>query len=217
MKRLVPVILLCASSIAAQAQVYKWVDEKGKVHYGDRPIAKEIKDVPVLREAKAKETLPTLGMKLAELKRAYGEPDRTHSMRTSSGETLIWTYRRSKTLAKDFVVRIEGGEVVEVANDLPYGLGAAPAQEAIATSRPMATSGTAGTSSDAAALEAARTQEQAANQAATKKRLCDSLKAIVQNIESAERRGGSGSTMDSLREQKRGQADRMAAEGCGFL
>ena len=28
---------LCAACFAAQAQVYKWVDESGKTHYGERP------------------------------------------------------------------------------------------------------------------------------------------------------------------------------------
>ncbi len=35
---------------AVAAEVYKWVDEKGKVHYGDRPLpgaqSMRLKDVP---------------------------------------------------------------------------------------------------------------------------------------------------------------------------
>ena len=36
MKSLVCLLALCFVT-AAQAQYYRWVDEKGKVHYGDRP------------------------------------------------------------------------------------------------------------------------------------------------------------------------------------
>ena len=34
---LLATLLLCLVSAAAAAEVYKWVDEQGKVHYGDRP------------------------------------------------------------------------------------------------------------------------------------------------------------------------------------
>lgn len=36
MKRMVCVLALCLAT-AAQAQYYRWVDEQGKTHYGDRP------------------------------------------------------------------------------------------------------------------------------------------------------------------------------------
>ncbi|RJX30954.1 MAG: DUF4124 domain-containing protein [Oxalobacter sp.] len=36
-------IFLC--SLASAQQVYKWVDSKGKVHYGDMPTAKKPKKV----------------------------------------------------------------------------------------------------------------------------------------------------------------------------
>jgi hypothetical protein len=38
MKGIVCLLALCFAT-AAQAQYYRWVDDKGKVHYGDRPPA----------------------------------------------------------------------------------------------------------------------------------------------------------------------------------
>lgn len=40
LKRLIPLTLLILSCHAAQsAEIYRWVDEKGKVHFGDKPNA----------------------------------------------------------------------------------------------------------------------------------------------------------------------------------
>jgi len=36
MKKMACLVALCLAT-AAQAQYYRWVDDKGKVHYGDRP------------------------------------------------------------------------------------------------------------------------------------------------------------------------------------
>lgn len=36
-KRSLLLIILCASACAAQAEIYKWVDADGKIHYGDVP------------------------------------------------------------------------------------------------------------------------------------------------------------------------------------
>ena len=54
MKRLVPVALFAAACLAAAghaAELYKWVDEKGQVHYSDQPpagrTAREVKDATV--------------------------------------------------------------------------------------------------------------------------------------------------------------------------
>jgi glutaredoxin len=37
MRSVVAALLLCALAFALHAQVYKWTDSTGKVHYGDRP------------------------------------------------------------------------------------------------------------------------------------------------------------------------------------
>ena len=38
MRNMPLLILLAASSLAAQAQVYKWTDADGKVHYSDKAV-----------------------------------------------------------------------------------------------------------------------------------------------------------------------------------
>ena len=48
-------ILLMAAPLVANASVYKWVDENGKVHYGDRPqgsqpaVEIQVDDAPAVR------------------------------------------------------------------------------------------------------------------------------------------------------------------------
>lgn len=39
MRQLALIALLLASASASAAQVYRWTDAAGKVHYGDRPVA----------------------------------------------------------------------------------------------------------------------------------------------------------------------------------
>ena len=121
-------LLLTLFPLMVQAQVYKWVDEKGKVQYGDRPVAKEIKNVPVLREAKQQTSVPQPGMKAEEVRRLYGEPERVQKTSTKSGVSLIWLYRKSKLSSQDFIVKIQDDEVVEVLTDT--GEKAPPAQSA---------------------------------------------------------------------------------------
>lgn len=53
--RRIGAVLLCAAALAAPAQVFRWVDAQGKVHYGDRPPAdvkaEETKIQQIPREA----------------------------------------------------------------------------------------------------------------------------------------------------------------------
>jgi hypothetical protein len=202
-------LALIAMPLSVQAQVYRWVDETGKVHYGDRPIAKEVKPVAVLREAKALETVPRPGMKADEVRKAYGEPERVQKVSTKSGETLIWTYRKSKQVARDFVVKIEGGEVAEVSTD--SGL---ESSRAVATVPPNVADAQARARA-AGGDDFQRQQELAQRESAEKEQRCASLRENVQRIESEERRGGSATTMDRLHEQKRQYTDKMWSQGCG--
>ncbi len=201
-------LVLAALPLCAQAQVYRWVDEKGKVHYGDRPAAKEVKRVPGLLEAKAPDAVPAPGMKADDVRKAYGEPERVHKVSTKSGETLVWTYRKSKQVARDFVVKIEGGEVTEVSTD-----SASDASRSAAVSQ----AGSAAAQAEARAAEQADQryqQERAQREVAAKEQRCASLRESVERIESQERRGGSAASMDGLREQKRRYSDQMWSQGC---
>jgi hypothetical protein len=194
--------LLALVPLCAVAQVFRWVDEHGKVHYGDRPIAKDATTVPVLREAKPRDSVPTPGMKAEDVRKAYGEPDRTQNLQTKAGNTVVWTYRKSKLITKDFVLKLEGGEVTEVSTDSwSGGSPAAKAAEAQASAR--------------TASEAPPAPDYQAQQAAEKEQRCASLRENTQRIEIQERRGGSAASMDSLREQTRQARDQMWSQRCG--
>jgi hypothetical protein len=200
-------LILAALPLCAQAEMYRWVDENGKVRYGDRPMGKEVKRVAGLYEPKATEAMPAPGMKADDLVKTYGEPERTQRISTKSGEVQIWTYGKSKQVKRDFVVKVEGGEVIEVLTD--SALDKRPA----AAAQPSA----AEVQARAKAAEAAeyqREQESAERTAAAKKQRCNRLREDVQNIENRQRRGGSAATMDSLREQKRQAGNRLSAQDC---
>lgn len=208
--RQLSLLLLAMLPLCAEAQVFRWVDDNGKVHYGDRPIAKEAKVVPVLREAKPQESVPTPGMKAEEVRKKYGEPDRAQNIQTKTGATLIWTYRKSKLVPKDFVVKIEGGEVTEVSTDTGIDNGQLSPAKAQAAERQAAFDNAA-----AAAREETYQQQAASRAEAEKRQRCDGLRAQQQRVAEAERRGGSAGRMDSLREDKRGYGDQMWSLGCG--
>lgn len=59
MKILVPVVLALAMAVSAQAaQLYRWVDADGKVHYTDKPPPKEAKDIEKKRVKTAADAIP---------------------------------------------------------------------------------------------------------------------------------------------------------------
>jgi hypothetical protein len=200
-------IFFAAFPLCAPAQVYRWVDEQGKVHYGDRPIAKEVRTVPVLREAKAAERVPTPGTTLADLKKTYGEPDRIQSTNTKSGESQIWTYRKSKLVAKSFTAKIVGGEVVEVLTD-----SLAEGSVRIVTPPVPSVGIAAGPRSEESNSAGAESST-----AEARRQRCATLKENLQRMESAQRRGGSASTMDHLRDEKRSASARLSEEGCRYF
>jgi hypothetical protein len=189
--------------LCVEAQVYRWVDENGKVHYGDRPVAKEVSRVRGLIDPTAADPLPKPGMKAADVRAAYGEPERVRKVSTRSGETEIWAYRKSKRIRQDFVVKIEGGEVAEVATDT--------ATEAV---QPTVASNVQGTARTAADAEYRQQQALAQQETEQREQRCIGLRESLQRIDSQERRGGSAAAMDSLREQKRQAGERLSAQGC---
>jgi hypothetical protein len=213
MKRATLSLLLTMFSLCASAQVYRWVDEKGKVHFGDRPIAKEMTLVPVLREARPQESVPAPGMKAEELRRAYGNPDRIESKRTLAGETLVWTYRKSKQVGKDFIVKIQDGAVTEVSTDSWLGGGPSVAIPRLPAGEVRYDARGAGDTPVSAVYQ----EQQVRSESAEKKGRCNDIKTHLQRVENEERRGGSASRMDSLREQKRRYSDQMWSQGCSFL
>lgn len=59
MKTLVPIVLALAMASSLQAaQLYRWVDADGKVHYTDKPPPKEAKDIEKKRVRTAADAIP---------------------------------------------------------------------------------------------------------------------------------------------------------------
>jgi hypothetical protein len=203
-KRTLLLLALAVASLYAHAQVYRWVDDKGKVHYGDRPLGKENSKVRGLIDPNAvADALPKPGMKADELRATYGEPERVRTVSTKNGETEVWAYRKSKRVKRDFVAKIEAGEVVEVVTET-----------AAEAAQPAVASNAAGAASAAADSDYRYRQAMAQREAEQKEQQCAGLRESVERIENQERRGGSGATMDSLRAQKRQASERLSAHGC---
>lgn len=197
-------LVLAVLPLFAQAQVYRWVDDKGKVHYGDRPLGTENSRVRGLIDPNAvADAMPKPGMKADELRTTYGDPERVRTMTTKNGETEVWTYRKSKRVKRDFVAKIEAGEVVEVVT------------ETVSDNRPSAAAAPSQGASGAA-LDAAYRQQQAMIQQGEERRerRCTDLRENLQRIDNQQRRGGSGASMDNLREQKRQASEALSAQGC---
>jgi hypothetical protein len=203
-KRALLLLVLAVVSLAAHAQVYRWVDDKGKVHYGDRPLGKENSQVRGLIDPNAvADALPKPGMKADELRAAYGDPERVRTVSTRSGETEVWTYRKSKRVTRDFVAKIEAGEVIEVVT------------ETVADAGPSAVAPNPRRASGSATDPAYRQQQAAVQQEAdAKDQRCSGLRENLQRIENQERRGGSAASMEALREQKQQYTEKLWAQGC---
>ncbi len=199
----VVLILMAAFPCCLYAQVYRWIDERGKVHYGDRPIAAEVKRVPGLADPTELNPVPRLGMSAAAVRNAYGDPARLQKVSTGGGATETWYFTRSNKVKRDFLVRIEGGVVVEVANDI------VPPEPTVAgvASRGMPLPMIA----ERAPVQAMPQQQETES----KQSRCADLRRSQEHIASLERRGGSAATMDDLRERKRRYGDQMWSAGCG--
>lgn len=197
-------LVLAVLPLLAQAQVYRWVDDKGKVHYGDRPLGAENSRVRGLIDPNAAaDAPPKPGMKADALRAAYGDPERVRTVSTKNGETEVWAYRKSKRVKRDFVAKIEAGEVVEVVTETVAD--AAP---------PAVVSNAQGNAKAAADVEYRQQQVMAQQDAEQKERRCAGLRESVQRVENQERRGGSPAYMESLREQKRQYSEKLWSQGC---
>jgi hypothetical protein len=53
MKRILAVAVVCAIVPWAHAQLYKWVDESGKVHYSDQPPPSNVKSTKTIERPRA--------------------------------------------------------------------------------------------------------------------------------------------------------------------
>ena len=96
MKTLSLALILATACTAASAQAYRWVDEKGKVHYGDRPPSNASAYVPGTRSAKARESGGPInpGMTPDEVREVFGKPDDVRTVTSRMGQVQYWTYRK---------------------------------------------------------------------------------------------------------------------------
>lgn len=73
MKRIsVAIALVLCVALPASAQMYKWVDSKGKVHYSDKPPPGNVK-METLREAAGRPSAPAAGDARDDAKKEAGE------------------------------------------------------------------------------------------------------------------------------------------------
>jgi hypothetical protein len=205
---LVLVLAYCGSS---WAQAYKWVDEKGKVHYGDRPPTQDTKAVMGTRNAPAPKAGNPVdpGMTVAEVKKILGEPDHVRVITTAAGQSELWTYAPGKNRSNTLQLKFEGGKVSEVASDsAARSATAAPAAApAPAPAAAPAAPSRAAAQPDPAIAERERQQKE-------KAAACDRLNEELRNTDNAARQGGSAATMDSLRQRRQRIMGDLSSKGC---
>src|SRR3990172_2259568 len=205
MRALSLALILATASAGAAAQAYRWVDEKGKVHYGDRPPSTARASVAGPRSAKPRTGEPvTPGMKPEEVHEIFGRPDHVRKVASATGEAQYWTYRRPKGQSSSYVVKFEDGAVTEVSSEESTAGAPAPKPPAAA---PSAAATTAAAGPDPA-------QRQAQTEAATHARECASVRDRLRGADDAARRGGSAQTMDRLRQDRRRYDERLSELGC---
>lgn len=198
-------LILATASAGAAAQAYRWVDENGKVHYGDRPPTTANASVPGTRSAKPRTGDPvTPGMKPEEVLEAFGKPDHVRKVASAAGEAQYWTYRRPKGQSSTYIVKFENGAVTEVSSE-ESAASAPTAKPAAAT--PPAAATTAAAGSDPSARQAQADAEKRARECAT-------VRDRIRSADDAARRGGSAQVMDRAREDRRRYDQRLGELGC---
>ncbi len=199
-------LILAAASAGAAAQAYRWVDENGKVHYGDRPPSTANASVRGTRGAKPRTgELVTPGMKPEEVLDTFGPPDHVRKVASAAGEAQYWTYRRPKGQTSSYVVKFEAGTVTEVSSE--ESAAGAPAPKPAAAATPAAPT-TAAAGPDPSAEREARAE------ADRRAKECASTRERLRSADEAARRGGSAQSMDRLREDRRRYDDRLRELGC---
>jgi pyruvate/2-oxoglutarate dehydrogenase complex dihydrolipoamide acyltransferase (E2) component len=199
-------LILAAASAGAAAQAYRWVDENGKVHYGDRPPSSANASVRGTRSAKPRTGDPvTPGMSPAEVLDIFGKPDHVRKVATAAGEAQFWSYRRPKGQSSSYTVKIENGVVTEVSSEETQ-------QSAASAPKPPAAPPSAPATAAAAGPDPSERQAQA--DAAARAKECASVRNRLRSSDDAARRGGSAQSMDRLREDRRRYDERLSELGC---
>lgn len=216
MKALALALALAAASTAAVAQAYRWVDEKGKIHYGDRPPSTASASVPGTRSAKPREGGPVEpGMKPDEVKAMFGEPDEVRTVTTRMGQAQYWAYRKPpKGQKTSYTIKFEGGSVSEV----EQGTQTAAAQPGQVSGRPTnaaapvpaASGGEGAVLTSAAAPQPVRQDPDVA----ARERECTRVRESARETDARMRAGASAQQMDRMRDDRRRYDQKLSALGC---
>ncbi len=213
MRSLALALALAAASTAAVAQAYRWVDEKGKVHYGDRPPSTASASVPGTRSAKPREGGPVEpGMKPDEVKAMFGEPDEVRTVTTRMGQAQYWAYRKPpKGQKTSFTIKFEGGTVTEVEQGTQIAAAQGPVRTATAAPAPAAggREGVVVTSADASQ------QVRPDPDAAARERECTRVRESARETDARMRAGASAQQMDRMRDDRRRYDQKLSELGCG--
>ena len=206
MRTLSLALILATASAGAAAQAYRWVDENGKVHYGDRPPSTANASVPGTRGAKPRTGEPvTPGMKPDEVHDIFGKPDHVRKVASAAGEAQYWTYRKPKGESSGYTVKFENGVVTEVSSEETQ-------QSAVNAPKPPAASSSAAATTAPAGPSASERQAQA--DAAARAKECTTVRNRIRSADDAARRGGSAQAMDQLREERRRNDQKLSELGC---
>ena len=213
MKALALALALAAASTTAVAQAYRWVDDKGKVHYGDRPPSIATAAVPGTRSAKPREGGPVEpGMKPDEVKALFGEPDEVRTVTTRMGQAQYWAYRKPpKGQKTSYTIKFEGGTVTEVEQGTQSAAAPAPARPATAVPAPAAGPRESTVVTSAEAPQQARPDPDAA----ARERECSQTRERARETDAAMRAGASAQQMDRMRENRRRYDQKLSELGCG--
>lgn len=197
-------LALAVLSGAAAAQAYRWVDETGKVHYGDRPPSNASNYVRGTRNAKPHDGGPIApGMTPDEVRDVFGKPDDVRTVMTRMGQVQYWNYRKpSKGQTTAYTIKFEQGAVSEVTTERA-------SQAALA---PVAPAPAAAPAAAAVPTVANASQQDAA--AAARERQCAQTRESASRLDSRMRAGASGPQMDRMREERRRYDQKLSELGC---
>lgn len=140
-------LIILMVALPASAGVYKWVDDKGNVHYSDKPVGDaqklRIQNSPPAEEGQdtyrksmddAKERFRLeeavldrkvlVGMSQEQVKAAWGAPSGTRTTTNAAGVTETWNYQRGRSVT---AVVFREGKVASISSNESGAAGREPA------------------------------------------------------------------------------------------
>lgn len=136
--RLISCLLLCSglslASIAEAGNLYKWIDDQGQIHYGDRippeyakKERKTLNDQGIVVDTKARAKTPEEIAEAERLARLKAEEERRQAEQAAKDKILLDTFsnedemimtRNGKIEAIDAVIRITKGRIEKLGERL---------------------------------------------------------------------------------------------------